>query len=170
MNLSEYVGVEPIITTSFILIESMILAPEDISRIIEMAWEDRTSFEAIKLQYGYSEADVIALMRREMKKSSFTMWRKRVHSRISIKHPQIRKMDLDILEIYYFVEDNYHLFENGPTKNLDKGIEIFSKFYKKFQCLEIYDPLYLALIEREGPGDTERAHEISKIYCSTITY
>lgn len=44
------------------------LAPEDISRIIEMAWEDRTSFEAIKIQYGYSEADVIALMRREMKK------------------------------------------------------------------------------------------------------
>lgn len=46
----------------------MMLAPEDISRIIEMAWEDRTSFEAIKIQYGYSEADVIALMRREMKK------------------------------------------------------------------------------------------------------
>ncbi|MFZ4569311.1 MAG: TIGR03643 family protein [Bacteroidota bacterium] len=73
----------------------MMLAPEDISRIIEMAWEDRTSFEAIKLQYGYSEADVIALMRREMKKSSFTMWRKRVHSRISIKHPQNRNKHIE---------------------------------------------------------------------------
>ena len=89
---------------------------------------------------------------------------------LSIKHPQIRKMDLDILEINDFVEDNYHLLQNGPTKNLDKGIEIFSKFYKKFQCLEIYDPLYLALIEREGPGDAKKALEISKIYCSTITY
>ena len=89
---------------------------------------------------------------------------------LSIKHPQIRKMDLDILEINDFVEDNYHLLQNGPTKNLDKGIEIFSKFYKKFQCLEIYDPLYLALIEREGPGDAKKAREISKIYCSTITF
>ena len=45
----------------------MNLPPEDISRIIEMAWEDRTSFEAIKQQYGFSESEVIALMRREMK-------------------------------------------------------------------------------------------------------
>lgn len=66
------------------------LQAEDISRIIEMAWEDRTSFEAIKQQYGYSESDVIALMRREMKPSSFKMWRKRVHTRISIKHPKKR--------------------------------------------------------------------------------
>jgi len=68
----------------------MKLPPEDISRIIEMAWEDRTSFEAIKEQYGYSESDVIALMRREMKPTSFKMWRKRVHTRISIKHPKKR--------------------------------------------------------------------------------
>ena len=66
----------------------MNLPPEDISRIIEMAWEDRTSFEAIKQQYGFSESEVIALMRREMKPSSFKMWRKRVHTRISIKHPK----------------------------------------------------------------------------------
>ena len=72
------------------------LPPEDISRIIEMAWEDRTSFEAIKQQYGYSESDVIALMRREMKPSSFKMWRKRVHTRISIKHPKRRNQELDI--------------------------------------------------------------------------
>jgi uncharacterized protein (TIGR03643 family) len=74
----------------------MNLPPEDISRIIEMAWEDRTSFEAIKQQYGYSESDVIALMRREMKSSSFKMWRKRVHTRISIKHPKRRNQELDV--------------------------------------------------------------------------
>ena len=72
------------------------LAREDISRIIEMAWEDRTSFEAIKLQYGYVESDVIALMRREMKPSSFKMWRKRVHTRISIKHPKKRNQEFEI--------------------------------------------------------------------------
>ena len=74
----------------------MKLPPEDISRIIEMAWEDRTSFEAIKQQYGYSESDVIALMRREMKPSSFKMWRKRVHTCISIKHPKRRNRELDV--------------------------------------------------------------------------
>ena len=74
----------------------MNLPPEDISRIIEMAWEDRTSFEAIKQQYGYSESEVIALMRREMKPSSFKMWRKRVHTRISIKHPKRRNQELDV--------------------------------------------------------------------------
>jgi len=52
-----------------------------IDRIIEMAWEDRTSFEAIHFQYGLSEKDVIALMRNEMKASSFRMWRKRVSGR-----------------------------------------------------------------------------------------
>ena len=52
-----------------------------IDRIIEMAWEDRTSFEAIQHQFGLSEKDVIALMRKEMKSSSFRMWRKRVSGR-----------------------------------------------------------------------------------------
>ena len=54
---------------------------EDIDRIIEMAWEDRTPFEAIRLQYNLSEKNVIQLMRREMKESSFKMWRKRVSGR-----------------------------------------------------------------------------------------
>ncbi|AFY89048.1 TIGR03643 family protein [Chroococcidiopsis thermalis] len=54
------------------------LAPETIDRIIEMAWEDRTPFEAIELQFGLLEKDVIALMRRQMKSSSFRMWRERV--------------------------------------------------------------------------------------------
>ena len=58
----------------------MNLPPEDISRIIEMAWEDRTPFEAIKMQFNFSEAEVIALMRRELKRNSFNLWRKRVNS------------------------------------------------------------------------------------------
>ena len=57
------------------------LANHDISRIIEMAWEDRTPFEAIQEDYGLSEKDVIKLMRSEMKASSFRMWRERVTAR-----------------------------------------------------------------------------------------
>jgi uncharacterized protein (TIGR03643 family) len=57
------------------------LQPAIIDRVIEMAWEDRTSFEAIQYQFGLSEKDVIALMRKEMKSSSFRMWRKRVSGR-----------------------------------------------------------------------------------------
>ena len=55
-------------------------------RIIEMAWEDRTTFDAIKAQFNISESDVIALMRKELKRSSFNLWRKRVHSGVSQKH------------------------------------------------------------------------------------
>lgn len=57
------------------------LDSETIDRIIEMAWEDRTPFEAIALQFGLQEEQVIALMRREMKESSFKMWRERVGGR-----------------------------------------------------------------------------------------
>ena len=57
------------------------LQSSTIDRIIEMAWEDRTSFGAIQYQFGLSEKDVIALMRKEMKSSSFRMWRKRVSGR-----------------------------------------------------------------------------------------
>jgi len=60
------------------------------SRIIEMAWEDRTPFEAVEHQYGLSEEDVITLMRKEMKRSSFKMWRKRVNGR-QTKHKSLRK-------------------------------------------------------------------------------
>ena len=62
------------------------LSETDINRIIEMAWEDRTPFEAIQFQFGKSEADVIELMRRQLKRSSFNLWRKRVNSGISQKH------------------------------------------------------------------------------------
>lgn len=53
----------------------------DIDRIVEMAWEDRTPFDAILFQFGLKEQEVIELMRKEMKASSFRMWRKRVQGR-----------------------------------------------------------------------------------------
>ena len=59
----------------------MDLTVNDIDRIIEMAWEDRTPFEAITFQFHVSEQQVITLMRREMKPSSFKMWRKRMAGR-----------------------------------------------------------------------------------------
>jgi uncharacterized protein (TIGR03643 family) len=61
----------------------------ELSRIIEMAWEDRTPFEAIVELYGLPEKDVIRLMRRELKPASFRLWRKRVTGR-STKHRQLR--------------------------------------------------------------------------------
>jgi len=57
----------------------------EIDRIIEMAWEDRTTFDAIKHQFGISEDKVIILMRNRLKGSSFRLWRKRVQGR-STKH------------------------------------------------------------------------------------
>lgn len=63
------------------------LNPEQIDRIIEMAWEDRTPFDAILDQFGLKEQQVITLMRREMKLSSFKMWRTRVQGR-KTKHRQ----------------------------------------------------------------------------------
>jgi uncharacterized protein (TIGR03643 family) len=65
------------------------LSPADISRIIEMAWEDRTPFEAIEHQFGLNESAVIRLMRAEMKASSFKMWRKRMNARAT-KHVALR--------------------------------------------------------------------------------
>jgi uncharacterized protein (TIGR03643 family) len=67
----------------------------DKDRIIEMAWEDRTPFEAIKLQFAYSESDVISLMRSELKRSSFNLWRKRVNSGVSQKHARKRNPEID---------------------------------------------------------------------------
>ncbi len=58
-------------------------------RIIEMAWEDRTPFEAILYQFGLKEQEVIELMRKELKSSSFRLWRKRVQGR-KTKHSKLR--------------------------------------------------------------------------------
>ena len=68
---------------------------EQIDRIIEMAWEDRTPFEAIAFQFGISEAETIALMRTELKRSSFNLWRKRVNSGISQKHLKKRNPEIE---------------------------------------------------------------------------
>lgn len=70
----------------------MILNEQHIDKIVEMAWEDRTPFEAIKFQFELSEHDVILLMRREMKPSSFIMWRKRVQDRAT-KHQKLRTFE-----------------------------------------------------------------------------
>ena len=68
------------------------LSEQDIDRIIEMAWEDRTPFDAIEYQFGVPEKDVIQLMREAMKLSSWKMWRKRVQGRAT-KHAKKRNFD-----------------------------------------------------------------------------
>lgn len=65
------------------------LSDATVSRIVEMAWEDRTAFEAIEAQFGLNESAVIDLMRKHMKPSSFKMWRKRVSGRRT-KHAVLR--------------------------------------------------------------------------------
>lgn len=62
-----------------------LLSASDADRIVEMAWEDRTPFEAIEAQFGLAEKDVVALMRKTMKASSFRMWRQRMAGRAT-KH------------------------------------------------------------------------------------
>ena len=66
----------------------------DKDRIIEMAWEDRTSFEAIEIQFGLKQQDVIKLMRKEMKANSFKLWRQRTKGRAT-KHEAKRSDKVD---------------------------------------------------------------------------
>ena len=66
----------------------------DIDRIIEMAWEDRTPFEAILFQFGLPENGVIHIMRKNLKVSSFKRWRKRVNSKVSLKHLKKRNPEI----------------------------------------------------------------------------
>ncbi len=73
---------------------NLTLTSADIDRIIEMAWEDRTPFEAIHYQFGLAEKDVIILMRSELKRSSFNLWRKRVNQGISQKHSAKRSEEI----------------------------------------------------------------------------
>ena len=67
------------------VIEKYNLTPVDINRIVEMAWEDRTPFDAITAQFGLAEAEVIELMKYEMKLSNWKKWRARVQGRAT-KH------------------------------------------------------------------------------------
>lgn len=69
------------------------LSESEQSRVIEMAWEDRTPFEAIETLYQLAEKDVIELMRRELKPSSFRLWRSRVSGR-KTKHTKLREPDV----------------------------------------------------------------------------
>ncbi len=67
---------------------------EDTDRIIEMAWEDRTPFEAIRMQFGVSEGEVIKLMRNNLKRKSFNLWRRRVNEGVSRKHLKKRSAEI----------------------------------------------------------------------------
>ena len=70
------------------------LTPEQISLVIRYAWEDRTSFEEIEERTGLTEGQVIEVMRRELKRSSFRMWRKRVSGRVT-KHRRLLEEHLN---------------------------------------------------------------------------
>jgi uncharacterized protein (TIGR03643 family) len=69
-------------------------SPEDLSRIIEMAWEDRTPFEAIENLYGLNQHQLIELMRKELKRSGFELWRKRTTGRTT-KHLKLRSPEIN---------------------------------------------------------------------------
>ena len=70
------------------------LSEEVIDRVIEMAWEDRTPFEAILFQFNMNEKEVIQLMRKNLKPSSFRLWRKRVNIGVSKKHLKKRNPEI----------------------------------------------------------------------------
>jgi len=70
-----------------------VYSSSDISRIIEMAWEDRTPFESIEATFGLNESGVIRLMQRELKRGSFKTWRARVSGR-KTKHLALRSKDV----------------------------------------------------------------------------
>ena len=70
------------------------LSEVEIDRIIEMAWEDRTTFDAIKIQFGLSEAEVKRLMKKELKFSSYKLWRERVEN-CKTKHAKTRNPEID---------------------------------------------------------------------------
>ncbi len=71
----------------------VLLTKEENSRVIEMAWEDRTPFEAIKQQFDLNESQVILLMRSSLKRGSFRLWRERVSGRAT-KHLKLRNPDI----------------------------------------------------------------------------
>ncbi len=70
------------------------LSEADISAVIQLAWEDRTSFETIQERLGVCEADVIKIMRQELKAGSFQLWRKRMKGRVT-KHRALRDPEMD---------------------------------------------------------------------------
>ncbi len=87
------------------------LDERDTNRVIEMAWEDRTPFEAIEYQFGLSEAEVIELMRRNLKRNSFKRWRKHVQGR-STKHEKLRGEEVK----RFRSKAQRHISFNRPSK------------------------------------------------------
>ena len=83
-----YINIEESVETKTTLSEV------EIDRIIEMAWEDRTTFDAIKIQFGLSEAEVKKLMKKELKFSSYILWRERVEN-CKTKHAKTRNPEID---------------------------------------------------------------------------
>ena len=75
------------------LINKQNFTEREIDRIIEMAWEDRTTFEAIAYQFKITEAEVIEIMRLQLKPGSFRLWRKRVQGR-KTKHEKLRENEV----------------------------------------------------------------------------
>ena len=84
------------------LIKQKALTAGDVSLVIQLAWEDRTSFETIQERVGLSEAEVIHLMRAELKPDSFSLWRKRVKGRTTkpraLRHPGMKFDDRQIAD------------------------------------------------------------------------
>lgn len=93
------------------IVEKYNLSERDIDRIVEMGWEDRTTFDAIEAQFGVPEKDVIKLMRAEMKLSSWKMWRKRVQGRAT-KHLKKRTFE----EGRYKCSRQRHISNNKISK------------------------------------------------------
>ena len=83
----------------------MNLEDSDISRIIEMAWEDRTPFDAIEAQFNLTHDEVVNLMRKNLKKKSFNLWRQRVRGR-KTKHSELR----------YFKVGRHHSYDQNKHK------------------------------------------------------
>ena len=76
-----------------------LLSAGDVSAVIQMAWEDRTSFETIQERVGLSESDVIQLMRLELNQSSFRLWRMRMKGRIT-KHRALRNPEMKFEDLW----------------------------------------------------------------------
>lgn len=87
-NAAKQIRPKSVVTTA------MEFTPQQIDRIIEMAWEDRTPFDAIKYQFGLSEQEVIKLMRNELKPTSWRLWRERAKN-VSHKHAKKNPMGMD---------------------------------------------------------------------------
>ena len=69
------------------------MSPADVSRVIEMAWEDRTPFDSIEALYGLNESAVIKLMRSQLKRKTFNNWRQRASGNVN-KHLKLRSSDV----------------------------------------------------------------------------